>query len=192
MLEKILTSLRRNRNQNSIYIKGRGRTHIEGRVTGEGRLTLGETWKGLLAEPTELIIKRDGHLDIQGDFTVHSGCTVGIQKDAKLTLGSGFINRKGWISCGCEITIGHQVFISDQAIIRDWDGHTIVGRPNKAPIRIGDRVWIGMRAIILKGVIIGDGAVIAAGAVVTKDVPPNSVVAGNPAAIIKDNVTWLP
>ena len=52
------------------------------------------------------------------------------------------------------------------------------------PIIIGNDVWIGEKAIILKSVRVGDGAVIGAGAVVTKDVPPYSVVAGNPARII--------
>ena len=53
------------------------------------------------------------------------------------------------------------------------------------PINIGDRVWIGTGAIILAGVSIGDEAVVGAGAVVTKDVPPRTVVAGNPAKVIK-------
>ena len=53
------------------------------------------------------------------------------------------------------------------------------------PIRIGRNVWIGAHATILRNVTIGDGAVVAAGAVVTKDVPPNTVVAGVPARVIK-------
>lgn len=53
------------------------------------------------------------------------------------------------------------------------------------PIVIEDKVWIGARAIIMKGVRIGCGSVIAAGAVVTKDVPPYSIVAGNPATVVK-------
>ncbi|WP_284041531.1 CatB-related O-acetyltransferase [Polaribacter sp. Z014] len=53
------------------------------------------------------------------------------------------------------------------------------------PIKIGNDVWIGTRAIIMDGVTIGDGAVIAAGAIVTKDVPPYAVVVGIPAKIIK-------
>lgn len=54
-----------------------------------------------------------------------------------------------------------------------------------SPVKIGDNVWIGERAIILKGVLIGDNAIIAAGAVVTKNVEPNTIVAGNPAKFIK-------
>ncbi|HBN4333859.1 TPA: maltose O-acetyltransferase, partial [Escherichia coli] len=51
---------------------------------------------------------------------------------------------------------------------------------------IGDNVWIGFQAAILKGVTIGEGAVVAARAVVTKDVPAWSVVAGNPAKVVKE------
>ncbi|KFN08095.1 maltose acetyltransferase domain-containing protein [Paenibacillus macerans] len=53
------------------------------------------------------------------------------------------------------------------------------------PVKIGNNVWIGGRAVIVPGVTIGDNAVIAAGAVVTKDVPAGAVVGGNPAKIIK-------
>ncbi|MNN74185.1 putative acetyltransferase [compost metagenome] len=55
-----------------------------------------------------------------------------------------------------------------------------------APITIGDNVWIGFQAAILKGVTVGEGAIIAAKAVVTKDVPAWSVVAGNPARVVKE------
>ena len=53
------------------------------------------------------------------------------------------------------------------------------------PVEIGDNVWIGARVIILPGVHIGSGAVIGAGSIVTKDIPQNVVVVGNPAKIIK-------
>ena len=60
----------------------------------------------------------------------------------------------------------------------------------RAPIVIGDHVWIGTNAIVLKGVTIGDGAVIAAGAVVTRDVPAHSLAAGVPARVIRSDVHW--
>ena len=56
---------------------------------------------------------------------------------------------------------------------------------NSKPIKICDDAWIGMNVIILKGVTVGEGAVVGAGSVVTKDVPAWTVVAGNPAVIVK-------
>jgi acetyltransferase-like isoleucine patch superfamily enzyme len=64
------------------------------------------------------------------------------------------------------------------------------GRPERpalktAPVRIRDNVWVGMGAVILKGVEIGENSVVAAGAIVTRSVPANVVVAGNPAVVVK-------
>lgn len=56
---------------------------------------------------------------------------------------------------------------------------------SKGDIVIGNDVWIGANAIVLSGVTVGDGSIVAAGAVVTKDVPPYSIVAGNPAKVVK-------
>ena len=63
---------------------------------------------------------------------------------------------------------------------KDWSHVKI------SPVRICDKVWIGFNAIILKDVTIGEGAVVGAGSVVTKDVPPWTIVAGNPAKIIRE------
>ena len=62
---------------------------------------------------------------------------------------------------------------------KDWSN------VNSAPITICDDAWIGMNCIILKGVTIGEGAIVGAGSVVTKDVPAWTVVAGNPARVVK-------
>ncbi len=72
-------------------------------------------------------------------------------------------------------TAGHSI----QPVDRTKDGYAI-------PITIGDDVWIGGGCTILAGVTIGDNSIVAAGSVVTKDVPSNTIVAGNPAKRIKD------
>ena len=66
------------------------------------------------------------------------------------------------------------------------EGKAITGHPkSKGNVEIGSDVWIGVEAMIMSGVNIGDGAVIGARAVVTKNVPPYSIVAGNPAVVVK-------
>lgn len=96
------------------------------------------------------------------------------------------IGDRTQIHCGRNITIGNYTLISWDVNILENDYHASGGgEPVHKDIIIGDEVWIGARVIIIKGVTIGNGAIIAAGSVVTKDVPPYSLVAGNPAKFIK-------
>lgn len=86
-----------------------------------------------------------------------------------------------------DITLGRSVMLGPKVIMWSRDHGTKSGvlmrrQPYaNAPIVVGDDVWIGAAAIVLKGVTIGAGAVVAAGCVVTKDVPPGAIVAGCPA-----------
>ena len=94
------------------------------------------------------------------------------------------------------ITIGNNVMIGSGCLIADNDAHPMDVEkrqvPNyydyvvSSPVVIDDDVLIGARSIILKGVHIGQGAVVGAGSVVTKDVPPFTIVAGNPAKVVKE------
>lgn len=103
-----------------------------------------------------------------------------------------FMNRHVKIVCMERIEIGDDCLIADSVHLYDHD-HRFddVSRPIKdqgyktKPIKIGNNVWIGAKATILKGVTIGDGAIIGANAVVTKDVPAKAIVAGNPGQVIK-------
>lgn len=115
-----------------------------------------------------------------------------MNKGSTLDIGSGYSNTEVTIDCFKNIKIGNGVVISKGAIIRDSDNHQIFYSDYEMskPIIIGDHVWIGIRAIILKGVKIGDGSIITAGAVVNKDVPPNCMVAGVPAQIKKEGIEW--
>ncbi len=124
------------------------------------------------------------------DMSIHDGCRISVGKDATLVMGSGYISMNCEIRCKEFIQIGERVAIAPDVVIRDNDAHQIVGSAVSEPIKIGNHVWIGARAMILKGVTIGDNAVIAAGSVVTHDVPPNCLVAGVPAIIKKEKIEW--
>lgn len=112
-------------------------------------------------------------------------------RNASLRIGDNVaIGDRTEIHVGSDCEIGANTLISWDCCIIDRDYHKIGGEENIKPIKIGKNVWIGCRALILKGVTIGDGAIVAAGSVVTKDVPACAMVAGNPARIIKENVVW--
>lgn len=130
-------------------------------------------------------------LILVGSFTMFARNYIEVLLGAVLTLGSGFTNNGCRISCKTSVSIGNNVAIGDEVVIRDYDGHSISGNAcSSAPITIGIHVWIGERATILKGVTIGDGAVVACNSVVTRDIPPNCLAAGVPARIIKENIIW--
>jgi acetyltransferase-like isoleucine patch superfamily enzyme len=100
-----------------------------------------------------------------------------------------FFNNGVFISCVHEITIGDDVAIANYAYLTDSDSHGVEGRKvREAPVHIGNGAWIGARAIILPGVTIGSRALVAAGAVVTRDVADDTLVAGNPARVIRELV----
>jgi acetyltransferase-like isoleucine patch superfamily enzyme len=139
----------------------------------------------------------DGKLKIHGPGKIVAGrnlyfkSVTGVTElyagqDASITIGDHVaINEGSIISAQTLIEIGAESIIGG-AIIYDTDWHGIDGEKNKtAPVHIGKHVWIGMHAIILKGVTIGDNAIIGAGSVVTSNVEANTLVAGNPAKAIR-------
>lgn len=132
---------------------------------------------------------KDSELNVE-QFIVRPGCNIHIASKAKLELKTGYLNTGSSIKCKSNIYIGNNVVIGHDVIIRDNDAHLLSREMDTDPIKIEDNVWIGARAIILKGVTIGEGAIIGAGAVVTHDVPAHSLVVGVPAKVKKMNVHW--
>jgi maltose O-acetyltransferase len=126
-------------------------------------------------------------LHIHGNFTainpgkIRIGANVAINPDVFLVAAAG-------------ITVGDYVVLSARCMLIDTgleldDPNPASARPHFGkPIIVKDGVWIGAGAIVLAGVTIGENSVIGAGSVVTRDVPPFTVVAGNPARVIKQIV----
>ena len=95
-----------------------------------------------------------------------------------------------------KIEIGEDCMLSYDIEIRNTDSHKIYDKNTNQrinegkSINIGNHVWLGMRAVILKGVNIGNNSIVAGGSIVTKDVKANTIVSGNPARQIKENIYW--
>lgn len=115
-----------------------------------------------------------------------------LSPDAELILEEGVGLSAAVVCAGKKIRIGEGTIVGSGAMILDNDFHRFDPAAqawrdeyssNARPIDIGRHVFIGARAIILKGVTIGDRALIGAGAVVTQDVPSQALAAGNPAVI---------
>ena len=139
----------------------------------------------------KLIISKGSTINIKKNVIFFSNCQFETFGESYAEIGENtHFNNNVTLIVRDRVVIGNDTIVSQNVIIRDSDVHSICGQTNHAPIIIGNHVWIGTNAIILKGVTIGDGAVIAAGAVVTSDVPANCIAAGNPARVIKENVQW--
>lgn len=152
------------------------------------------------------------HRNDKTKITIGSNCLLRgeimlARHDGEVSLGNYvFLGEHSRIWSAAGIRIGNYVLISHNVNIHDYDSHPLDYKLRKEqtelvldhnmlsdhdysvpqkPIVIEDHAWICFNAVILKGVTIGKGAVVAASAVVTQDVPPFTVVAGNPAKVIK-------
>lgn len=152
------------------------------RLSGGKYITIGE---GCVFGCHGVLIAWDRFMDDTFTPSIEIGDRVNIGDYFHITA----INR---IRIGNGVLTGRWVTISDNAH-GTTDPDTLSRVPmerrlfSKGPVIIGDNVWIGDKATVLAGVTVGEGAVIGANAVVTKDVPPYSIVGGNPARILKTN-----
>lgn len=120
---------------------------------------------------------------------------VQVFKGAQLLIGRCSTNIGLKIVCAEKIVIGNDVHIGRDVWIRDNNGgHYVIvkGYKDKAPVIIGDNVWICSNVSITKGVTIGEGAIISSNSVVTTNIPAHCIASGNPAEVIAENVYWRP
>lgn len=126
----------------------------------------------------------------EADSRVRIGVWGGEPDSGSITIGDYVLISPGTrISARESIRIGDSVMMANGVYITDSDWHGLYDRTRPAaaatPVVIGDNAWLGDRCTVLKGVTIGENSVVAANAVVTGDVPPNVIVAGSPARVVK-------
>jgi galactoside O-acetyltransferase len=138
-----------------------------------------------------------------GSGAIIEGILAFEREGARITVGRDTFVGGSILSAAEEIVIGDDVLISWGCGIVDHNSHSLswehrkhdvrdwrYGRKDwthvsRRPVHIADKAWIGFNTAILKGVQVGEGAIIGAGSVVTKDVPPFTIAAGNPARVIR-------
>jgi acetyltransferase-like isoleucine patch superfamily enzyme len=147
-----------------------------------------------------VIDKHNGRLTTSGVCLLRPGCRIGIvgkgDQPAHLQIGEGTeIGDRTLINVSQRVEIGARCSISWDCEITDTDFHQVILIDGQQPaitepVVIEDEVWIGSRCLILKGVTIGHHSVVAAGSVVRHNMPPYSLVAGNPARRIGQVGGW--
>lgn len=137
-------------------------------------------------EEAFLLLREGSQLIINGNATMCSRSTIQLQKNGQLEIGEAHINHGASILIGGKTKIGSGILISRDVKIFDSDFHKILddeGNQTNEPkdMSIGNHVWIGTGAIILRCSNIGEGAVVAAGSVVMGKVKEGTLAIGNPA-----------
>jgi acetyltransferase-like isoleucine patch superfamily enzyme len=128
-------------------------------------------------------------------FTLFSPCHITVIGNGQVIIGDCVGLNGVTIAARKKIVIGNGTMIAPNVMIIDHDGHIAWPASDRwskcddpESIVIGSNVWIGLNSIILKGVVIGDNSIVAAGSVVSSEVPPNCLVAGVPAKVVKTYV----
>jgi acetyltransferase-like isoleucine patch superfamily enzyme len=138
-----------------------------------------------------------GTVIFRGNISIGFGTKICVGETGTLTIGDGVqISSECSIIAYHNIEIGKGCGISWETMIMDTDFHPIRNQDGKVineprPVSFGEHVWIGIRCIILKGAKIPDHCIIGAGSLVSKPLEKeNCIYAGNPAKIVKEDISW--
>jgi len=145
----------------------------------------GRLWQSIRSIICRPLFSKCGkNVNVEHKAFFHSGRTISIGDNSGIGVSASL---SGTISIGRDVMMGRDVTI--MTVNHNFDRIDIPmnqqGFKIEKPIVIGDDVWISDRVIILPGVKVGSHSIIAAGAIVTKEVPPYSIVGGNPAKVIR-------
>lgn len=138
-----------------------------------------------------------GSVTFEGNAEIGHGSKISVGGQGELFFGNNFtVNAESTIIAYKKVTFGNDCLLSWDILIMDTDFHTITNNKGEilnptADIIIGNRVWIGCRALILKGSVIPDGCVIAANSLITKQIVGNrQIIGGNPLTVLAQNINW--
>lgn len=144
---------------------------------------------------TSVMIAASGNamarLNSRAKLVLGQGAKISVGTDGRLVVGNNFrVTAKNEIVCCEKVEIGDDVLMSWDSIVMDTDSHQIDDGPRKAPVSIGDGVWVGMRTTILKGSVIPTGSVIAAESTITKAFDEECCLYGGVNRVLKHDVGW--
>ncbi len=147
-------------------------------------------------QPTSISLRHTASLDLGDRVSLYAGVVIFGWGTGEIRIGEGtYLNPGTTVVAGADITIGSGCAIGWDVQIFSDDIHFAYGPKmsgsSRSPVTIGDNVWIGAKSTILKGTEIGRDSVVAAGSVVVGGLyPPNTLIAGNPARVIREGVNW--
>lgn len=165
-------------------------------LTTKGQLRIGFDAVAFMHKRDFTVFNLMGKLEIAGTVRIARGCRVAIGNEGVVRIGNGtFINPFTRVVIAHEMEVGENCAISWNCQFLDDDFHELRYEGKKTipshAIRIGNKVWIGANVSVYKGTTIPDGCVIAADSVVKGlFTEKNALIAGNPAKIVKSNVSW--
>ena len=178
-------------------LKLKGTINIRGLNT-PGMIRIGYPKVGIFDFKYERTIwEMSGKVNFSGSAFIGHGSKISVSDKGVLTMGNNFvITSSSYIVCNQEINIGNDCLLSWKILIIDTDYHTIIYGDNKKssvsrPISLGDKIWIGCNATILKGTIISSGCVVGANSLLSGHFSEeNKLIAGNPAIVQKNIKGW--
>ena len=169
--------------------------HVEGyeNIAVEGELRIGIRAPGFQSGKDCTLLLVRGRLEVAGSVSIGRGSRVEIAKGALCRLTNCNLNGASDLVIRHGLEIGSDSAISWGCQIMDDDWHNLdyPGRRARDPrIVLGEHVWVGSHVLIHKGTQIGDGCVVAAGSVISGVFPSGVLIGGNPARIVREDVTW--
>lgn len=169
-----------------VYVYGIKNIHVN------GLLKIGLDGVGFVSKTDSTVLNVKGKLYIKGRFSLGAGCRVDISEGAIVEIGNSYVNPFTKLIITNRLVIGDGCAISWDCQFVDNDFHQIsASSTSNAGIVIEDRVWIGSRVTILKGVSVAEGCVVASGSLLNKVfAEKNCLIGGSPAKIIRRGICW--